>query len=190
MLTKPENSNTRFVVSASKPTVHPARLERATYSSVDCSSFENPDIFSGFLRRSVLVLDQTAPNRRRVQLTDALAARDDPLLRTRQPLCNRVRPSTEFSLPGEHPFNAQMEVRSSHARPTPKFSNPLRCFGVAASNAGYHETGVIIIRPSESQTSTADSVMLASTISKPAAESVGDQSRIDLTLESEFSMLL
>jgi hypothetical protein len=46
-------------------------------------------------------------------------------------------------------------------------SSPL--FGVADSKVGYHERGVIIIRPSESQTSTADSGMAFGTRRLPSS---------------------
>jgi hypothetical protein len=74
------------------------------------------------------------------------------------------RPYTSL-LRASIPSTLKWKSKFSHASPTPEFSNTLRCFGPAACKVGYHESGVIMTLPSESQTSTAVSVILASTIS-------------------------
>ena len=40
MLTKSKDLDAKFVVSSSVSTMHPTRLERVTYSSVDCRSIQ------------------------------------------------------------------------------------------------------------------------------------------------------
>ena len=88
-------------------------------------------------------------------------------------LCSNAGFPCEFPFPASIPSTLKSRSNSSQARPTPRFSNALRCFDVAARRVGYQESGVTIMRPSESQTSKVCSVTLVFMMSNGGDASEG-----------------